>query len=152
LVTLFLVIGVLAHVFGPNGASPRVFSVRALRSMVPLTAGAFHDSVGVNTHAFDLDTAYAAWPRLVAALDELGVKHLRGGAVANPAPQWSAINEHFDNTVELAASHGMRFDLGIGEPGLKAGTIEQLIGVVGAACAMLSTPSRSRMSLIISRV
>jgi hypothetical protein len=131
LAALFLVVGVLAHVLGPGGGLPAPFSARALRSVVPLGAGAFHDSVGVNTHAFDQDTAYAAWPRLVAALDELGVKHLRDGAVANPAPQWSAINEHFYSAVELAASHGMRFDLGMGEPGFQGGTVEQLIGVVG---------------------
>jgi hypothetical protein len=131
LAALFIVLGGLAHVLGPGGGLPRPFPARSVRSVVPQGAGAFHDSVGVNTHAFDTNTAYAAWPRLVAALDELGVKHLRDGAVANPAPQWSAINEHFYSAVELAASHGMRFDLGMGEPGFQDGTLQQLMAVVG---------------------
>ena len=52
----------------------------------PKSAGSFRDSVGVVTHVVYYDTAYGDWPRVVAKLDELGVRHLRDGCYGNPAP------------------------------------------------------------------
>ncbi len=96
----------------------------------PRSAGAFLNSVGVNTHIVYFDTAYGDWSRVVDALDQLGVKHLRDGVYANPAPQWHYWNEAYYAAVELAASHGMRFDFGVGQPGFGAGTMSQLLAVV----------------------
>ena len=45
--------------------------------VTPKSASAFRDSVGVVTHSVYYDTAYGDWNRVVARLDELGVRHLR---------------------------------------------------------------------------
>lgn len=99
-------------------------------SVTPRSAPAFHDSVGVVTHAVYYDTAYGNWPKVVARLRELGVRHLRDGVYANPAPEWRDWNERYYRAVELAAANGMRFTFGMGRPGSKAGTLDQLIDVV----------------------
>ena len=50
-----------------------------------LSAEAFVDSIGVNTHLGYADTAYADHARVLARLDELGVRHFRDSAAdANP--------------------------------------------------------------------
>jgi hypothetical protein len=96
----------------------------------PRSASAFADSVGVATHIVYYDTAYADWPRVVARLQELGVRHLRDGVYGNPSPAWRDWNERYYRAVELAAAHGMRFTFGMGQPGSQAGTLDELIGVV----------------------
>lgn len=55
------------------GAGARAAVVRAS------SAGAFVDSIGVNTHLFYTDTAYRNYPRVRDRLRELGVKHIRDG-------------------------------------------------------------------------
>ena len=70
-----------------------------------LSAEAFVDSVGVNTHLGYTDTAYGQHDALVAALKELGVKHLRDSgdrAVADRA--------YWDRLIALGDA-GFRFDL-----------------------------------------
>jgi hypothetical protein len=99
--------------------------------VVPRSAAAFRDSVGVVTHAGFGDTAYADWPRLVAKLDELGVRHLRDGAYANPAAHRREWNEHYYQAVDLAADRGMRFTFGFAGPAYDAGTMDELLAVVG---------------------
>lgn len=96
--------------------------------VVPESAGAFRDSVGVVTHAAYYDTAYGDWPRVVARLRELGVRHLREGVYANP--NWRDWNERYYQAVELAAAHGVRFNLGLNPPGSKTGTLAQILRVV----------------------
>jgi hypothetical protein len=100
--------------------------------VMPKSAGAFQNSVGVNTHIVYFDTAYGDWSRIVSALDELGVKHLRDGVYANPSPQWHDWNEAYYARVELAARHGLKFDLGFSGPGPRgaAGTSKQLLAVI----------------------
>ncbi len=94
------------------------------------SAAAFRDSVGVSTHIVYYSTAYGNWESLVARLEELGVRHLRDGTYANPAPQWRKFNERYYEAVEYAADRGFRFNFGLGEPGYEAGTLDQLIAVV----------------------
>jgi hypothetical protein len=99
--------------------------------IVPRSAGAFHDSIGVVTHIVYFDTSYGDWPRAVARLDELGVRHLREGVYANPSPRWRDWNERYYRAVELAAARGMRFTFGINPPGSETGTLDQILDVVG---------------------
>ncbi|MEA2331504.1 MAG: hypothetical protein QOH58_1642 [Thermoleophilaceae bacterium] len=99
--------------------------------VAPKSASAFRDSVGVVTHIVYFDTAYGDWPRVVARLDELGVRHLREGIYANPAPQWRDWNERYYEAVELAAARGIRFNFGMNPPGAGTGTLDQVLGVVG---------------------
>lgn len=94
------------------------------------SAAAFRDSVGVSTHIVYYSTAYGDWERLVARLEELGVRHLRDGTYANPAPQWQKWNERYYQAVKYAADRGFRFNFGLGEPGYEAGTLDQLIAMV----------------------
>lgn len=97
---------------------------------MPRSAAAFRDSVGVVTHAGFGDTAYADWPRLVAKLDELGVRHLRDGVYANAAAHRREWNEDYYEAVDLAAARGMRFTFGFAGPAYDAGTMEELLAVV----------------------
>src|SRR3954462_2225113 len=90
----------------------------------PKSAPAFRDSVGVVTHIVYFDTPYGDWNRVVARLDELGVRHLREGVYANPAPQWRDWNERYYQAVELAAAHGIRFDFGLNPPGRGTGSVD----------------------------
>ncbi len=95
----------------------------------PKSAVAFRDSVGVATHIGYYDTAHGNWSRLVAQLDALGVRHLRDGVYANPSPQAAESNRRYYEAVDLAASHGMRFNFIMGGGG-ETGTLDQLIDVV----------------------
>jgi hypothetical protein len=97
----------------------------------PKPASSFHDSVGVVTHIVYFDTAYGDWPRVVARLQELGVRHLRDGVFANPSPQWRDWNERYYRAVELAASRGMRFTFGVNPPGRGTGSLDELLDVIG---------------------
>jgi hypothetical protein len=108
----------------------------------PARAGAFYNSVGVDTHLTFSDTAYGAWPRLVAALDDLGVKHLADGVYGNPDPSWAWFNNYFQNAVQLAASHGMRFAFEMGQPGYRGGSISQLVSA-------LSGPLRNAVEAVV---
>jgi hypothetical protein len=103
----------------------------AADTTMPRSAAAFRDSVGVSTHIVYFDTPYGDWERAVARLDELGVRHLRDGAYGNPGPEWRDWNERYYRAVEHAADRGMRFLLGMGRPGNRAGTLEQLLAVAG---------------------
>jgi hypothetical protein len=96
----------------------------------PKSASAFRDSVGVSTHIVYYDTAYGDWAKVVARVEELGVRHVRDGVYGNPSAPWRDWNERYYHAVELAAARGIRFAFGMGRPGNKAGTLDQLIGVV----------------------
>src|SRR5262245_56632469 len=108
-----------------------VAPVPSAHAVKPKSAASFRDSVGVVTHATYYDTAYANWPRVVAKLDELDVRHLRDGIYGNPSPQWRDWNERYFEAVDLAVAHGMRFDFIVGKPGNPGGTIDQLLAVAG---------------------
>jgi hypothetical protein len=114
------------------GACSLAFApVASATAVKPKSAGAFRDSVGVVTHVVYYDTAYGDWPRVVARLDDLGVRHLRDGLYGNPSSVWSDWNERYLEAVDLARDHGMRFDFIVGKPGNPAGTLDELLNVAG---------------------
>ncbi len=96
----------------------------------PATAAALYNSVGIDTHLTFANTSYGEWPRLVALLGQLGVRHLADGAYANPAPSWAGFNRLFDTNVRLAVAHGLRFAYELGKPGYGGGTIAQLVATM----------------------
>jgi hypothetical protein len=100
-------------------------------SLTPRSAPAFHDSVGVVTHSVYYDTGYGNWTKVVSRLRELGVTHLRDGLYANESPEWRDWTERYYRAVDLAAANGMRFDFGMGRPGSRIGTIDELVAVAG---------------------
>ena len=97
---------------------------------MPKSAVAFRDSVGVATHVGYTDTAYANWPRLVARLDELGVRHLRDGAYGDQSPSARDYNAYVYKSIDLAAAHGIRFTFLMGGANGETGTLDQLVSVV----------------------
>lgn len=96
---------------------------------MPRAASNFRDSVGVNTHNVYFDTAYGNWPRILSELARLGVRHVRDGIFADPAPQSSAFNQHFYQAIDAAVAQGLHFDFVAGRPNNPTGTIDQLVGV-----------------------
>jgi hypothetical protein len=96
----------------------------------PKSAVAFRDSVGVATHVGYTDTAYAHWPRLVARLEELGVRHLRDGAYGDPSSRARDYNAYIYKAVGLAAARGMRFTFLMGGARAETGTLDQLLDAV----------------------
>jgi hypothetical protein len=105
-------------------------SVAQADVVAPRSVLAFRDSVGVVTHLVYYDTAYADYPRVVAKLEELGVRHVRDGVYGNPGSQWRDWNERHYRALEFAAAHGIRFTVGMGQPGNPFGTLDDLIGLV----------------------
>jgi hypothetical protein len=122
---------VLAGLLAAGACSLAAAPAASASPVAPRSAAAFHDSIGVVTHIVYYDTAYADWPRIVARLQELGVRHARDGVFANPAPQWHDWNERYYSAVELAAAHGIRFTFSVNPPGRDTGTLDQLLDVVG---------------------
>lgn len=100
------------------------------RTVTTASSESFRNSIGVNTHIVYFDTPYSDWSRIVSELQSLGVTHLRDGVYANPAPSWHDWNQRYYDDVEYAAAHGLKFDFGMGEPGFRAGTLDQLAKVV----------------------
>jgi hypothetical protein len=98
--------------------------------VIPKSAVAFRDSVGVATHVGYTDTAYARWPLLVSRLDELGVRHLRDGAYADGSPSARPYNDYVYRSIDLAAAHGMRFTFLMGGAHGETGTLDELVRVV----------------------
>ena len=121
----------LSGLLAAGALSMAVVPAASADAIAPKSAPAFTDSVGVVTHTVYYDTAYGNWPRIVERLQELGVRHLRDGVFANPAPQWRDWNERYYQAVELAAAHGMRFTFVLNPPQVGTGTLDQLLDVVG---------------------
>jgi hypothetical protein len=121
----------LSGLLAAGALSMAVVPAASADVIAPKSAPAFTDSVGVVTHTVYYDTAYGDWPRIVERLDELGVRHLRDGVFANPAPQWRDWNERYYQAVELAAAHGMKFTFVINSPSVGTGTLDQLLDVIG---------------------
>jgi hypothetical protein len=122
---------VLAGLLAAGACSLAVAPVASADVIKPRSAASFRDSVGVVTHIVYYDTAYGNWSRVVARLDDLGVRHLRDGLFGNPSPAWHDWNERYFAAVDLAAAHGMKFDFIVGKPGYDGGTLEQLLDVAG---------------------
>jgi len=92
------------------------------------SARTFFNSVGVNTHVSDGNTAYGDWPRLLTAIDDLGIKHVRDGVYGNPSSAY--LDQYFQSRVEQAVSHGIGFDFIMGAPDWDGGTVDQLVSVL----------------------
>lgn len=83
---------------GDAGPTPRA----------PPTAASFAESVGVNVHLSYTGTPYEDVERVVAALHELGVRHVRDGLVPQRPDQYDRLNR--------LAEAGIRADLILGAP------------------------------------
>jgi len=116
-----------------GAASARASDYRLAAGVPVPAAGAerFLDSVGVVTHLAYFDTTYARWAELVERLRELGVRHLRDEAYANPSPSWDGWNARYRTAVARARRAGMRFLFILGKPGMNpGGGARQLIAAV----------------------
>ena len=122
---------VLAGLLAAGACSLAAAPAASASPVAPRSAASFYDSVGVSTHIVYYDTAYGDWPRIVARLQELGVRNIRDGIYANPTQQWHDWNERYYSAVQLAASHGMRFTFVVNPPGVGTGTLDQLLDVAG---------------------
>jgi Chitobiase/beta-hexosaminidase C-terminal domain len=63
----------------PNAQSAPFTVVPQLPSQQAAEADSFVDSIGVQTHASYINTPYANWSQVIAALQSLGVRHVRDG-------------------------------------------------------------------------
>ncbi|MEA2473118.1 MAG: hypothetical protein QOE06_1033 [Thermoleophilaceae bacterium] len=117
----------LIVIVAASAAALALPSVAHAETMKAMSAADFRDSIGINTHASYFDTAYGDWPRVVDKLESLGIEHLHDAAFANP--DWGDWNERYYQAVELAAAHGMRFTVVMGEPNNPGGTLDQLIAI-----------------------
>jgi hypothetical protein len=122
---------VLAGLLAAGACSLAAAPAASASPVAPRSAAAFYDSVGVSTHIVYYDTAYGDWSRIVARLQELGVRHIRDGIYANPTAQWHDWNERYYGAVESVASRGMRFTFVVNPPGVGTGTLDQLLDVAG---------------------
>jgi hypothetical protein len=75
-----------------------VVSCLPLRAQKASSADAFVDSVGINVHLHYLDTAYANFPEVLQALQQLGVRHVRDGLIDTT---WQ---EYYDRHNQLGRS------------------------------------------------
>ncbi len=95
--------------------------------MSPLSAAGFRDSIGVNTHMSYTNTAYGDWPKVLQALSELGVTHVRDGVFDNGVPSFMA---DWDARYQEAVSQRIRFDLVMPEPGSNLGSVPKIVGEI----------------------
>ncbi len=94
----------------------------------PASAAAFRDSIGVNTHVSYYDTAYGQWDRVLAALEDLGVTHVRDGISNDPtATGWMA---RYNAAVEATAAAGIRFDFIVRPPQAPGGSLDDLMAAM----------------------
>jgi hypothetical protein len=100
-------------------------AVTAQRPDLARPADAFVDSVGIQTHMNYFDTAYADWPRVVSSVRRLRVRHLRDGMFAMPQ-SWGDWTARVDRAVRQTGDAGLDITFGMGFPGWKAGSPEQL--------------------------
>lgn len=110
------------------------------------TAARFVDSIGVNTHlTWGSTTAYANGPAVFAALQELGVRHVRDHLFANRDARWRTFNETLYAKLNYLADHGIKANLVMGEPGGADGAIADLVAAaatrVPRAVASLEGPN-----------
>ena len=122
---------VLAGLLAAGACSLAAAPAASASPVAPRSAASFYDSIGVSTHIVYYDTAYGDWPRIVARLQELGVRNIRDGIYANPTQQWHDWNERYYGAVQSAASRGMRFTFVVNPPGVGTGTLDQLLDVAG---------------------
>jgi len=131
--TAILTLSVLASSGVTAGAAPHLpkrRSATAAAAPTP-TASQFFDSVGINIHNnYAGDTAYGQWPRIVAALESLGIGHLRDGLKAEPrAPGPVVMREQLDR-LSLLRPSGMKVQFIAANPPLEHGSVDNLLRFV----------------------
>jgi hypothetical protein len=104
---------------------------RAAEPQRPATvsAAAFSDSIGVNTHLTYTDTVYRDFPRIRQALRDLGIRRIRDGLMPGRPDQYERLR--------LLREDGVRAGLIVGKPGENLGRLidtaaTQLPGVLEA--------------------
>lgn len=95
------------------------------------SAGAFVDSVGVNTHIIYDDTAYGDFATVRARLKELGVRHIRDGICGTCLWQWERY--------ETLATDGIRLNAGAGWPNATALQRTQALAAMRRLAPMIET-------------
>lgn len=115
-----LLLGLLGLVLGPQtaaaktasmpreGAPVRGFARVAKLERQPGRVDSFVDSIGVNTHLTYFDTSYRDYGQVLAALQNLGVRHLRDGIEPGSPPQ--------RDFLARLGSLGFRLQLILGRP------------------------------------
>ncbi|RJK98183.1 hypothetical protein [Vallicoccus soli] len=94
----------------------------------------FTESVGVNVHLFYSDTPYADAEAVVAALEELGVRHVRDGLAPDRPDQVAAL--------ERLRAAGITSTLLVGEPGQDLDPLfELLTGPLEGAVSAVEGPN-----------
>ena len=98
----------------------------------PTTAADFHDSIGLNVHNNNTDTAYAEWPRAVRALRMLGVRHVRDGLKARRTGPGRAVMRDQIRRLRVLRKAGIRAQFIVGSPGKlgQEGSVRDLLRFV----------------------
>jgi hypothetical protein len=96
------------------------------RSATPVSAGAFHDSVGVVIHMNYWDTVYGQPDRIADSLADLGVGHVRDGVYSTADPAW---NDTLYRNLASVAARGIKFDY-LFALAPTSGTIPERLGVI----------------------
>jgi hypothetical protein len=91
----------------------------------PKSAAAFRDSLGVNVHSSYYDTVYANADRIGDAIVDLGLRHVRDGAIYSAVD--AAYNEAVWDKQDALRDRGLRFDFVLTPQwcGDKIGTLRQ---------------------------
>jgi hypothetical protein len=95
------------------------------------SAGAFMDSVGVNTHVIYDDTAYGDFDRVRARLAELGVRHIRDSVCGTCVWQWERY--------EALAADGIRLNAGAGWPTESSAVRTQVLAAMRRLAPMIDS-------------
>jgi hypothetical protein len=96
------------------------------RGAMPVSADAFHDSVGVVIHMSYWDTVYGQADRIADSVADLGVRHVRDGMWYSTDPAW---NDTLYRHQEIVASRGIKFTYGF-DLRPTSGTVPQRLGVI----------------------
>jgi hypothetical protein len=96
------------------------------RRAVPVSAAAFHSSVGVSIHMSYWDTVYSQADRIADSLVYLGVRHVRDGMWHSTDPAW---NDILYRQQEVVAERGIKFTYGL-DLRPTSGTVAQRLGVI----------------------
>jgi hypothetical protein len=109
-----------ATVLTPTPASPAVPAPVAV-TLAAIPADSLVDSYGVGVHLPFLDTPYRDATAVAAALEDLGVRHVRDDLYLDNPRQYAGI--------KTLAEHGVRFDLITGNPATP-GTPAQFVDAI----------------------
>lgn len=95
-----------------------------------LPADRFTNTVGVNTHMMFHDTPYKDLDATLAALQWLGVRQVRDGVSAPPAPRGTWYRREQQRRFVALSRAGVRLDLIVGGPDQDGDTLDARIGLI----------------------